>query len=73
MSKETFLYPKVPYHGKDYTLENLTFNANLQEFQTRINYIVALETGGKITTKEAYKQIKALWKNLKQSKEVLLK
>jgi hypothetical protein len=30
-----------------------------------------LETGGKVTPEDAYKQIKLLWKQLKQSKKQL--
>ena len=73
MEKDSFIAPKHPYHGADFTPENLMFNANLQEFQTRIGYIVALETNGKLGAKEAYKQIKSLWKTLKESKKNLLK
>ena len=36
------------------------------EFATVVGNIVGLETGDKITEEEAYKQIKALWKELKQ-------
>jgi hypothetical protein len=51
--------------------ENLVFNANLQEFSQRVNYIINLETSGKMTPDEAYEEIKALWKTLKRSKEEL--
>lgn len=36
------------------------------EFANVVGNIVGLETGNKITEEEAYKQIKALWKELKQ-------
>jgi len=68
--KEDFLYPHSPYHGK-VNPENIVFNANLQEFVHKISYICSLETNGKIEPTEAYKQIKALWKELKQSKKQL--
>ena len=68
--KDAFLYPRSPYHGK-MKPENLIFNANLQEFAQRVSYICNLETAGKIPTKEAYQQIKDLWKQLKRSKEQL--
>jgi hypothetical protein len=68
--KENFLYPHNPYRGK-VKPENLVFNANLQEFAQRVSYICNLETGGKITPEESYRQIKALWKELKQSKKQL--
>lgn len=69
--KEKFLYPTGRYWG-EFTPENLAFNANLQEFAQRISMICALETGGKISPDAAYDQIKALWKQLKNSKKELL-
>lgn len=65
-----FLYPRSRYYGK-FQPENLVFNANLQEFSQRISYITCLETAGKLSQEEAYKQIKALWKQLKHSKKQL--
>lgn len=69
--KRQFLYPYGRYHG-DFTPENLAFNANLQEFAQRVGIVCNLETGGKISPENAYQQIKALWKELKQSKAELL-
>lgn len=69
--KEDFLYPRSQYRGK-FTPQNLLFNANLQEFAQRLDYICALETNGKIAPEEAYEQIKKLWKQLQQSKQKLL-
>jgi hypothetical protein len=68
--KESFFYPRSKYRG-DFTPANLVFNANLQEFSHRIEYICALETGGKITSDAAYQEIKKLYKQLKQSKREL--
>lgn len=68
--KEDFLYPRHRYYG-EFTPEKLVFNANLQQFAQRVSYICSLETGGKIDTLQAYKQIKALWKQLKASKQQL--
>ncbi len=68
--KNKFLYPHHPYYG-NVNPENLDFNANLQEFAQKISYICNLETGGKIPPKEAYKQIRQLWKQLKRSKKEL--
>lgn len=70
-SKNQFFYPRGKYHG-EFTPENLAFNANLQEFAQRIGIVCSLETGGKISPEAAYQQIKALWKELKQSKAELL-
>jgi hypothetical protein len=65
-----FLYPRSSYYG-EVKPENLVFNANLQEFAQRIGYVCNLETGGKISSAQAYHQIKDLWKQLKQSKKAL--
>lgn len=67
---EDFLYPRHPYHGKVQP-KNIVFNSNLQEFAQKISYICNLETGGKLPPEKAYKQIKSLWKELKQSKKEL--
>jgi hypothetical protein len=69
--KEGFLYPIGRYRG-EFTPERLTFNANLQEFAQRVSLLCGLETGGKISSDEAYKEIKDLWHQLKQSKKALL-
>ncbi len=73
-SKNNFLYPKVNYRGEltPSNANNLVFNANLQEFAQKVVYICGLETNGKVSTDEAYKQIKQLWKQLKTSKKELL-
>jgi organic radical activating enzyme len=68
--KENFLYPYSSYRG-DIKPENLVFNSNLQEFAQKVSYICNLETNGKLPPNAAYKQIKALWKELKQSKKQL--
>jgi hypothetical protein len=69
-SKDEFLYPRSRYYG-EFTPTNLAFDANLQEFSTKIGYICSLETSGKISPQEAYQQIKELYKTLKQSKKGL--
>ncbi|MEB3160749.1 MAG: hypothetical protein VKL20_04745 [Synechocystis sp.] len=65
-----FLNPKSKYYG-EFSPQNLIFNANLQEFTNKVGYITALETSGKISTIEAYKRIKKLWKELKKSRKEL--
>ncbi|MBI4780397.1 MAG: hypothetical protein HY785_03640 [Oscillatoriophycideae cyanobacterium NC_groundwater_1537_Pr4_S-0.65um_50_18] len=70
-AKNRFLYPRSSYHG-EFTPEKLTFNANLQEFAQRVSLLCGLETGGQISTEEAYLQIKEMWKQLKRSKKELL-
>lgn len=68
--KFDFLYPRSRYYGQ-VKPENLVFNANLQEFAQRINYICNLETAGKLSSEEAYSKIKDLWKQLKRTKKQL--
>ena len=68
--RNNFLFPRSRYYGQ-FTPANLAFNANLQEFAQKVGYIVNLQTSGKITSEEAYKQVKALWKKLKSSKKEL--
>jgi hypothetical protein len=70
VDKNDFLYPRSRYYGQ-VKPENLVFNANLQEFAQRINYICSLETSGKISPESAYEQIKNLWKELKEAKKQL--
>lgn len=68
--KEEFLYPRSKYYGS-FTPQSLVFNANLQEFAQKVSLLCNLETGGKIDQDSAYKQIKALWKQLKASRKQL--
>lgn len=68
--RDDFLLPRGRYHG-EFTPEKLVFNSNLQEFAQRVNYICGLETNGKVTSEEAYQQIKHLWKKLRSSKKSL--
>lgn len=70
-NKDNFLYPIGKYRG-EFTPEQLAFNANLQEFAQRVSLVCGLETGGKISSDDAYHQIKQLWKDLKNSKKELL-
>ncbi len=69
--KNNFFYPKSRYQG-EFTPEQLAFDANLQEFAQRVSIVCGLETGGRISTDDAYHQIKALWKQLKDSKRSLI-
>ena len=69
-SLDSFLYKKHSYNGR-FNPENLVFNANLQEFAHKTNYACSLQTGGKLSPEEAYKQIKSSWKELKRSKKQL--
>ena len=70
VDKSDFLYPRSRYYGQ-VKPENLVFNANLQEFAQRVGFICNLQTAGKLSSEESYKQIKSLWKQLKRSKKSL--
>ena len=61
-----FIYRQNRYHGR-FTPKTLVFNANLQEFAQRVGHISNLQTNGKLSAQEAYKQIEALWKQLESS------
>ena len=70
LSKENFIAPHAPFRG-EFSPEHLVFDANLQEFAGRVMTISNLETGGKLSPEDSYRQIKALWKELKRSKKSL--
>ena len=70
MNHSDFLHPRYHYRGQ-WNPENLAFNANLQEFSQKINYICNLETNGKLSSQDAYQEIKSLWKQLKKTKKQL--
>jgi hypothetical protein len=70
MEKSDFLYPRHRYRGQ-VKPENMVFNANLQEFSQRVTIICGLETNGKLSPEESYREIKSLWKQLKLSKKQL--
>lgn len=69
--KNSFFYPRSRYWG-EFSPQNLAFNSNLQEFAQRVSFICNLETAGKLSAQEAYREIRVLWKELKASKKNLL-
>ncbi|CAD5981856.1 hypothetical protein PCC9214_04875 [Planktothrix tepida] len=70
MTNRGSFYWSSRYRGKA-TPENVVFNANLQEFAQKVNFIVALQTSGKLSVEESYVQIEALWEQLRESKQHL--
>ena len=70
MNKDRFLYPHHSYFGEAKS-KNIIFNANLQEFSQRVSYTCALETNGKLSPNQAYRNIKSSWKQLKRAKKQL--
>ena len=53
------------------TPENVRFHGNLQEFAHKVDLIVGLQTGGKLSAEESYVQLTMLWEELQQSKQRL--
>jgi len=70
LNNSNFLYPKSRYYG-EVKPENLVFDANLQEFSQRVNYISALAGNGKIPLEVAMSEIELFWENLEKSKKEL--
>ncbi len=69
-SKDEFLYPRYRFHG-EFDPAAVVFDANLQEFAQKVTYLCSLENSGKLSQQEAYKEIKSLWKQVRQSKREL--
>jgi hypothetical protein len=65
LSKEDFIYPKSRYYGDSYP-HGLLWNANLQEFAHKVNYIAGLHSNGKLSSEQAYRQIENLWQQFKR-------
>ena len=68
--KDNFLYPHYRYQG-EFDPSAVVFDANLQEFAQKVTYLCTLENSGKLSQGDAYVEIKALWKLLRQSKREL--
>lgn len=66
----SFIYTRYRYQGKSKP-EYLEFNAELQEFSQRVNYICCLQTNNKLSSESAYKKIEALVQKLEFSKNQL--
>ncbi|MBD2388037.1 hypothetical protein H6G32_21940 [Cylindrospermum sp. FACHB-282] len=65
---DTFIYPPSLYCNNP-TPENIAFNTQLQKLAAEIAYISGLEASGLISPDEAYKEVKALWKQFQQFKK----
>jgi len=59
------------YRGNDWSPERLLFHQNLESFAERVGLIVGLQGNGKLSQDQAYDQILAIWKELKDSKDAL--
>lgn len=51
--------------------ENLIFNANLQEFAQKVDFIAGLVMNSKLSPVDGFTQIEFLWEQLALSKEQL--
>ncbi|MCX5969380.1 MAG: hypothetical protein NTV57_17485 [Cyanobacteria bacterium] len=60
------------YRGNDWSPQRLLFHQNLESFAERVGLIVALQGNGKLSQEQAYAQIRAIWKELKDSKGNLI-
>ena len=69
-AKESILSPLRKYYG-EFTLGNLLFNANLQEFEQQVSYICNLVDNSKMTSEDACNEIEKLWQEIKKSKKEL--
>ncbi|MDE5105883.1 MAG: hypothetical protein O4808_01995, partial [Trichodesmium sp. St17_bin3_1_1] len=64
----SFSLQKVPRSGKSHP-EDIAFNEKLQKFSHQLNYIIGLQTAGKISAILAYLQVQELWEELEQVKQ----
>jgi hypothetical protein len=71
-AKEEFLYP-TPSINPDAEMSFLDIAQinNLNNFTHHVSYLTNLAIGGKMTTEDAYKQIKNLYKAMRQSRKSL--
>lgn len=65
--------PHSPYRGPDWSPQRLMFHQNLESFAERVGLVVGLQSNGKVSQEQAYAEIRRIWKDLKDSKDVLLK
>jgi hypothetical protein len=65
--------PHSGYRGADWTPERLMFHQNLESFAERVGLVVGLQSNGKVSQEQAYAEIRRIGKDLKESKDNLLK
>jgi hypothetical protein len=71
-AKEEFLYPTPPINpDADMSFLDITQINNLNNFTHHVSYLTNMAIGGKVTTEDAYKQIKNLYKAMRQSRKSL--
>jgi hypothetical protein len=71
-AKEEFLYPTPPINpDADMSFLDIAQINNLNNFTHHVSYLTNMAIGGKMTTEDAYKQIKNLYKAMRQSRKSL--
>ena len=66
LTTRDFVLHRDHYIGRQ-SPHDIAFNKSLQDFALQVSCVCALETGGKMNSKEAYLQVRAYWKKLKRS------
>ena len=64
--------PHSTYRGSDWTPQRLMFHQNLESFAERVGLVVGLQSNGKMSQEQAYDEIRRIWNDLKESKNILL-
>jgi hypothetical protein len=71
-AKEEFLYPTPPINpDADMSFLDIAQINNLNNFTHHVSYLTNMAIGGKMKTEDAYKQIKNLYKAMRQSRKSL--
>jgi len=71
-AKEEFLYPTPPINpDANMSFLDIAQINNLNNFTHHVSYLTNMAIGGKMTTEDAYKQIKNLYKAMRQSRKSL--
>ena len=66
--KEKFLYPTPPLDpDANMSFLDIAQINNVNSFSHHVSYLTNMAVSGKLTTAEAYKEIKKLYKAMKQS------
>lgn len=71
-AKEEFLYPTPPMNpDSDMSFLDIATINNLNNFSHHVSYLTNMAVSGKMTANDAYKEIKKLYKAMKQSHKSL--
>jgi hypothetical protein len=71
-AKEEFLYPTPPMNpNADMSFLDIATINNLNNFSHHVSYPTNMAISGKLTSEEAFKEIKKLYKAMKQSHKSL--